>query len=154
MSSGCTVLVIFQLWTHVSLHARIIFQNKKTLIGLFLAFYNIQLSKLRYFNFLGPRQISRPRKSQNARACTCFWYIVRRSSYHNILKFYSSGTSGSTIECWKSDAANYAHDSTFASLFCSKIKYYHKIRDLKQLYNSLHYLDPKNFLIVSKCKYF
>jgi hypothetical protein len=97
VTSGCTVLVIFQLWTRVSLHVRIIFQNKKTRIGLFLALYNIQLSKLRYFYFLGPRQISRPQKSRNARACTCFWYVVRRSGGHNILKFYGSGTSGSTI---------------------------------------------------------
>jgi hypothetical protein len=112
VTSGCNVLVIFQFWTRVSLHARIIFKNKKTRVGLFLALYNIQLSKLKYFYFLCPRQISWPQKSRNARACTCFWYVVRRFGVHNILKFYSSGTSGNTLECWKGGAANYAHDNT------------------------------------------
>ncbi len=71
-------MVVFQLWTRVSLHAQIIFQNKKTRIGLFLALYNIQLSKLRHFHFLGPKQISQPRKSRNARVfgMTCVGPVV------------------------------------------------------------------------------
>ncbi len=41
-------------------------------------------------------------------------------------------------------------------LFCKIVlqKYDHKLRDSKQLYKLLYYLDPKKFFIVLKCKYF